>query len=154
MKKKKQSFSLKKSRLPKQALSLSKKTCLIIIFIATLLVVGSLILAFFFNPQRMAEQKLEYLTKVYYEDYYQKLVGDLENPDLSTLEEYSETGLPSVNLRQLLSFDDSRYANFERYFTNEKYLCDISKTSVKYYPFSPYGANDYEVTYNYACTKE
>ena len=57
-----------------------------------------------------------------------------------------------VRLNQLLSFDNHKYAEFESDFVNSRYTCDLNNTSIKYYPVAPYGPQDYNVKYTYACS--
>ena len=127
--------------------------CLIVLIIV---VIVSLFVGFFFNPERVAERKLAALAKDYYENYfYENFSETIERDDKAeAFKKYEETGFAPVYLRQLLLFDNERNASFEKYFKNDRYSCDRSKTKVQFFPVEPYGKKDYTVEYTFSCNYE
>ncbi|MBR2997045.1 hypothetical protein IKF33_01230 [Candidatus Saccharibacteria bacterium] len=129
----------------------SQKIVLCLMITSSILVIFALIVFAYFYSDTIVKNRLSMLAKVYYEDYY---YNNLTNNDTKTnvLESYAENGLPMVRLNQLLSFDNHKYAEFESDFVNSRYTCDLNNTSIKYYPVAPYGPQDYNVKYTYACS--
>lgn len=129
----------------------SKKFALALVLVAVFIVIASLAANFFLQPQNLAKSELAKLATDYYENYYYDRLAAKKNPQKLTevLSHYSEVGLPSVRLRQLLLFDNQRHAKSIQYFT--AYQCDTNQTAVKYFPLQPYGKKDYRVEYTYAC---
>lgn len=129
----------------------SQKIVLCLMITSSILVIFALIVFAYFYSDTIVKNRLSMLAKVYYEDYY---YNNLTNNGTKTnvLESYAENGLPMVRLNQLLSFDNHKYAEFESDFVNSRYTCDLNNTSVKYYPVSPYGPQDYNVKYTYDCS--
>ena len=129
----------------------SQKIVLCLMITSSILVIFALIVFAYFYSDTIVKNRLSMLVKVYYEDYY---YNNLTNNDTKTnvLESYAENGLPMVRLNQLLSFDNHKYAEFESDFVNSRYTCDLNNTSIKYYPVAPYGPQDYNVKYTYACS--
>ena len=76
------------------------------------------------------------------------------NPEAEAQRKFEETGFQPVLLRQLLLYQNGKFAGYKKYFEREGYKCDKNKTSVKFYPVYPYGKKDYTVKYDYNCTKE
>lgn len=126
-----------------------KKYALGIIITASVMVAISLILWFYFQPDKVARRELEYLAKDYYETYYYP--QSIENADQNTLTKVAENGSPTVKLRQLLLFDNQRHASSAQAFDQKRYFCDTSATYIKYYPVEPFGKKDYKIEYNYTC---
>ena len=123
---------------------------LFIIIAAVAVTVFAVLINIFFSSSKIVENRLHVLARIYYEDYYYPNLT--ENGSTDTLAEYSEYGLPTVKLNQLLSFNNHQYADYKVYFVNDRYTCNLVGTSVKYYPVAPYGPHDYNVDYKYDCS--
>lgn len=103
----------------------------------------------FSNPIKRAESELEMLADEYYTTYlYPRLLGNSKSVD-DAFQTYAELGVPTIYLRQLLHFDNNRYADSGKVFEN--LACDTNLTGVHYYPRAPYGPRDYDVTYLWHC---
>ncbi len=140
----------RQTRQTRQEPSLAQKFSLYLIVATVVVVIFALLINIFFSSSQIVENRLHYLAKVYYEDYYYDNLTANGNTD--TLAQYSEQGLPSVKLSQLLTFNNHQYANFKTYFMNDRYTCSVTGTSVRYYPVAPYSPQDYTVQYNYDCS--
>ena len=126
------------------------------VIVSAVMVGVSLFVTVYFNPEAEAQRKFEEMAKTYYEDYYHDKF--METIDEGLFEEkmklFEETGFQPVLLRQLLLYQNGKFAGYKKYFEREGYKCDKNKTSVKFYPVYPYGKKDYTVKYDYNCTKE
>ena len=125
--------------------------------IVSILMVGvSLFVAVYFKTETVAKRKLEELATMYYENYYYDRFMEEIDPELKDekLKTYEKTGFQPVLLRQLLLYQNGKYASYKVYFEKGEYKCDKNKTSVKFYPVEPYGPKDYTVEYNYSCASE
>lgn len=129
----------------------SQKIVLCLMITSAALVIFALIAFAYFYSDAIVKNRLSMLAQTYYEDYYYNNLTD-NGTKTSVLESYSENGLPMVRLNQLLAFDGHKYADFESDFVNSRYTCDLNNTTVKYYPVAPYGPQDYNVKYTYACS--
>ena len=99
-----------------------------------------------FHPEQDAEKSLERLVSAYYTEYlYPRMAGEAENA-AQEIAQYKNTGFPLVYLRQMLTFDDYKYADEEQYFKNEYYECDENTSRVHFVPVEPYGIRDYTYT--------
>ncbi len=105
-----------------------------------------------FNPERVAEEKIEELAKDYYENYYYDIfVSGLPEEDYATaFLTYHDYGFQRIYLRELLLFDNGRHADYRGYFDGQ-YFCNTNHTSIQIFPYPPYGKTDYEVKYTYDC---
>ena len=139
-----------RARINKTA-ALSRKIAIWSIVVAVVMVVLGALIFMFLRPQAVVERELASLAKDYYEHYYYDKLGDRAAEQLA---KYESTGLPSVQLQQLLSFDNHRHEKSKSAFNRSGYVCDLGATTVKYYPAAPYGRTDYTVKYNYSCTEE
>ena len=123
------------------------------VIISAAMVGISLFVTIYFNPERMGKQKFEELAKTYYESYYYDKFMETIKPEF--LEErmavYEKSGFQPVLLRQLLLYQNGKYADYKGYFEKEGFNCDKNKTSAKFYPVKPYGRTDYTVEYEYNC---
>ena len=126
------------------------------VMVSVLMVGVSLAATVYFNPERLAKQKFEWLAKDYYENYYYEKLMEGIDPALKEekLAMYAETGLQPVLLRQLLLYQNGKYSDMKGYFEKEGFVCDKNKTSAQFFPVEPYGRTDYTVKYNYSCTDE
>ncbi|MBQ6147837.1 hypothetical protein IJH66_00465 [Candidatus Saccharibacteria bacterium] len=133
-------------------LARERKFITIGVFVSAIMVALSIFVTVYFNPEAVAERKFEFLVREYYENYYyDKFMKELsEDTREKTLETFSTTGFSPVLLRQLLLYNNKKYANFEQYFTGD-YSCDKNKTSAKIYPVAPYSKTDYTVELNLVC---
>lgn len=108
-----------------------------------------------FDPERDATEALEELARDYYIEYlYPNTLGTRINDPASVLSRFVDSGLPVVRLRQLLLYDDEHRIAYAHFFANEYYFCDTNLTTLRYFPFEPYGPRDYTIEYNYSCTSQ
>ena len=138
-------------KLDRQIFSTTKKAILTVIVFSVLIVILVVLLMTFEKPERLVKQKLTDITADYYENYYYpNFVGNAD--DEKSLEEimsrYTASGFATISLRQLLLFDNERYAETAKFI--QKY-CDENKTFARIYPEAPYGKTNYHVDYLYAC---
>lgn len=126
------------------------------VLVSALMVGVSLLITVYFNAEAVAKRKFEELATRYYEDYYyDKFMAEID-PALKDekLRMYEETGFQPVLLRQLLLYQNGKYASYKGYFEKDGFNCDKNKTSAKFYPVKPYGKTDYMVKYEYSCTSD
>ena len=131
-------------------MTMEQKIGLYLILVTAVMVLFAVFINAFFSSSKIVENRLQALAQAYYETYYYNNLT--ANGDTGVLTEYSESGLPYVNLTQLLAFNNHQYADYEGYFVNDRYTCNLSNTAVKYYPVEPYGVKDYTVKYSYDCS--
>lgn len=106
------------------------------------------------DPAKRSQRELEKLANAYYIEYlYPHALGKNLNQPEAILADYVQQGLPAVRLRQLLLYNNGKYASSIDAFSNQYYECDTSQTYVRYYPVEPYGPRDYTVSYGTACEK-
>ena len=118
-----------------------------------LTIVIAVICAFTLNPQQRVQTDIPKLSSEYYEDYfYKNLTNSPRFQDAKAFNEvmdkYHTYGLPPIKLSDLLLYDNQKNAKHRDFLT--KY-CDENLTTIKFYPDSPYGKQDYRVDINYAC---
>ena len=126
------------------------------VLVSAVMVGVSLFVTVYFDPEKVAQRKFEELATTYYEDYYyDKFMSEID-PELKEkkLEVFEQTGFQPVLLRQLLLYQNGKYASYKGYFEKDGFNCDKNKTSAKFYPVKPYGKKDYTVKYDYSCAKE
>ncbi len=126
------------------------------VLVSAVMVGVSLFVTVYFDPEKVAQRKFEELATTYYEDYYyDKFMSEID-PELKEkkLEVFEQTGFQPVLLRQLLLYQNGKYASYKGYFEKDGFSCDKNKTSAKFYPVKPYGKTDYTVKYEYSCAKE
>ena len=126
------------------------------VMVSAVMVGVSLFVTVYFNPEAVAKRKFEELATTYYETYYYGRFMETIEPEVfeEKMELFETTGLQPVLLRQLLLYQNGKYASYKGYFESEGFKCDKNKTSAKFYPVKPYGAKDYTVEYSYACGAE
>lgn len=126
------------------------------VIISAVMVGVSLFVTVYYNPEAEAKRKFEELATRYYEEYFYEKFTESIDPAVKEekMKMYEETGLQPVLLRQLLLYQNGKYAEYKKYFEREGYKCDKNKTSAKFYPVAPYGAKDYTVKYEYSCTSD
>ncbi|MBQ3348731.1 hypothetical protein IJG90_04475 [Candidatus Saccharibacteria bacterium] len=129
----------------------SRRTILVVIFLAMMSVTFSVLSIFYFSPEQTTTRTIQSLAQDYYENYLYDLVGS-ENTSNKTREEiferYAEHGFANYSLNQLLNFDNGRHIKSASSLT--KY-CDPVNTFVRIYPDSPFGRTDYHIVYTYSC---
>ena len=125
------------------------------VLVSAIMVAVSIFVTVYFNPEAVAKRKFEFLARTYYEDYYyDKFVSELpEEKFEEEMATFSKTGYSPILLRQLLLYNNRKYADYEKYFTGD-YKCDKSKTAAKIYPREPFGKDDYEIEFNFDSTCE
>ena len=133
--------------------SASKRIVLVVIVLAMLMVVLAILLNIFSDPERVVKRKIEAITADYYENYFYPqitAVSEMQNSNnlAEKMKRYETPGFAEVSLRQLLLFDNERYAEAASILTT---YCDENKTSVQIFPESPFGKTDYHVKYHYSC---
>lgn len=102
------------------------------------------------TPEEQMQQKLKYIADEYYITYlYPRLLGDLQADPSEMLARYSESGVATTYLRQLLHFNNDQFR--ESAPTFQQFECDTNSTSVRYFPFEPYGPKDYRIEFDYRC---
>lgn len=135
-------------------LSWSEITLLSIIGTSAVAIVFSFAFTAIFDPVKRSERELSKLADAYYIEYlYPRALGGKFDEAEAILKDFTVQGLPNVRLRQLLLFDEAKYASSAEIFSNPYYKCDTNKTYVRYYPIEPYGPRDYIVQYGTACEK-
>lgn len=129
-----------------------RRIVLVVIFSTIAIVAITVICIFAFNTENMTKRRLADLATTYYEDYfYEGSVKSLASSEADTaaaFEKYEVHGFSRVPLRQLLLYDDGKNADLKEFFDS---VCDENETYVQFFPYSPYGVEDYRVEYNYAC---
>ncbi len=126
------------------------------VLVSSLMVGVSVFVTVYFNPERVAERKFKELATTYYETYYHEKFTEAIEPELfeEKMKLYEETGFQPVLLRQLLLYQNGKYASYKGYFEKDGFSCDKNKTSAKFYPVYPYGKKDYTVKYEFVCQFE
>lgn len=125
-----------------------------VIVLAVIVVAVSLLSSVFMNTENSVKGKLATMAADYYENYLYKNLAESEiykssDEDLKDmLKEYAEVGLSSITLRQLLLYDDKKYADDTGFLT--KY-CNENRTYVKFYPEEPFERSSYRAEFTYAC---
>ena len=130
-----------------------KKTILLVILIASLVVAFGVIYAIFFNTEKVVKSKISALATDYYENYfYENLINSdkfKQLKDLDTeMEKYHTSGLAPVTLSNLLLYDNQKNATYRNYLTA---YCDENATQIKFYMDPPYGRQNYHYDINYSC---
>ena len=140
-----------KNHKHKKTLSGVQKTIIIVISLAIIVTLAAVVISFFLQPERLTKSRIESLASDYYENYLyenfinsDKFFGDLE----SAMSRYTETGLTSITLRQLILHDQTKTASIA---DSLKANCDIERTTIKFFPESPFSRKDYRVDYHYVC---
>ncbi len=140
-----------RKKLDRQVFSGTKKTILVVIIFSMLIVILALLLIYFENPERLVKQRLAGITADYYENYYYpNLIGNAKDDEslAEIMSRYVEPGFATISLRQLLLFDNERYAKTAEFI---KEYCDENKTYIRIHPEEPFGKMNYRVNYVYSC---
>ncbi len=130
---------------------IAKYITLIIIILSVIIVTVTTVLAIISKPEEIVKQKFAATISDYYENYlYQKALGPTSTKTTAELaKQYLKSGFPSITLRQLLLFDNEKYADS---LSTVATHCDENKTFVTIYPEAPFSSTDYRIDYHYACT--
>ena len=140
---------MKTNRRKKKPLSLVQKIILGIIVISSLLVIFYVIFAVLNSPERTTKAKISELASNYYENYLYEEMNKAGNEKPSeTLKEYEKIGLSIVYLRQILYYKDQSDTETVDYLLEH---CDENKTTIKFYPESPFSKSSYRAEYVYSC---
>lgn len=122
------------------------KIIIAIVIIAMIVVVVATIMFLVFTKENRIKPKIEALATSYYEDnLYEKFVNPTNSTEM--LQKYDKTGLPLVQLRQLIFTSDLEKTEIEQI----RNACDENKTYVKYFPEPPYSKTSYHIEYTYNC---
>ena len=129
---------------------LSSIQILIISIIAFLfvLIIGYIIFSLLSTTENITKSKFEKLASTYYENYLYEEVSNKNSDPAKALEEYSDVGLSTVYLRQILYYEGQTDTEAVEYLSEH---CDENNTSVKFYPESPYKKTSYHAEYSYSC---
>lgn len=142
---------VRRSRFLRARTSTTRNIVLIVIFALITTVGIAIAAAFLLQPELQIKQKFAAIANNYYENtIYESMLNSDQfsgNP-ADALEKNSERGLALVTLRQIILLDETVPTDVANYL--EKY-CDINKTSVRFYPQSPFSRTDYRAEYTYDC---
>ena len=136
--------------------ALARRVVTIGVMVSVLMVGVSLFVTFYFDSEAVAKRKFAEMATTYYETYYHDKFMESLDPKYrdERLEQYEQSGLQPVLLRQLLLYQNGKYSSYKKYFEDNGYVCDKNETSAVFYPVKPYGVKDYRVEYIYSCIKE
>lgn len=123
----------------------AKTSILVVIISAMLVMILFTLFNFIATPEFIVKRKIESIAKDYYENYF---YNSIPNPSPEALNYYVDRGFASVNLRQLLLYDDQKYASATE---SLKKYCNLDRTFIKIYPEAPFNRKDYRVDYSYSC---
>ena len=128
----------------------TKNTILCVIAFAMMIVVLALLFMSFSSPERTVKNKITEIATDYYENYFyaQFTAGVDESLFEENFSRYQDVGFSRVSLRQLLLFDNERYAKSADILS--KY-CDKNTTYVQFFPYPPFGKTDYKTEFHYSC---
>lgn len=101
----------------------------------------------FYNKSAVATRSLDKMAEDYYENYFYDKFLNGKTASKEVFGAYITAGFPTVTLRQLLTFDESRNADYEADF----YYCEKKSTTIKITPTEPFGRKDYTVEANLDC---
>lgn len=148
------STSSRRSHTKRKPITWSEITLISIIGTSAIAIAAALIISSALDPVKRSEQELAKLADSYYVEYLypRTLAGKFDEAE-TILKDFTVQGLPNIHLRQLLSYDNGKYADSLSTFSNEHYQCDTNKTYVRYYPVAPYGPRDFTVYYGTSCEK-
>lgn len=122
-------------------------TIVILLIAATVMVVFTLT----HRPEDEIKNLISKLSSNYYENYlyanFSQTASFKENPD-TIMQKYEKYGFSSITLGQLLLYDNKKNQEHTDFLKSH---CDINKTTIKFYPESPYQKNNYHVDYTYSC---
>ncbi len=126
----------------------------LIVAVATLSIVVAIVAEVMYNPEAKAEESLAEMATDYYENrLYKQLVGLSEKPE-EILAEYTESGVPTVYLRQILLYDNGKNEEKATDFSNGNFECNTNQTGVRFYPQAPYGPSDFRAEYLWDCERK
>lgn len=129
------------------------KIILGVIIVTFFAVVIAVVCSFVFTPEKITTDKIDALSKDYYENYlYENLINSSAMSDQdhfeTVMEKYQEHGFGIVHLRQILSQAKNKSSQDIAYITD---YCDENKTIVVFYPDPPFNRTSYHIEYSYSC---
>lgn len=130
-----------------------QKLILSVIFTVILVVIIALAITFFHKPENLVKSKIASIASDYYENYfYKNLVNSEKYAEIQNLDnilgKYKDSGLSSLNLRQLLLYNNQKNSDSAPFL---KKYCNEENTYVKFYPEPPYSKTSYRTEYTYSC---
>lgn len=140
-----------RKRIDRQVYSATKKSILTVIIFSMLIVILAVLFVIFNDPEKLVKQKITDITTDYYENYYYpSLIGNAADEDSLSdiMTPYVTPGFATISLRQLLLFDNERFAKTATFV---KQYCDENKTFAHIYPDPPFGKKNYHIDYIYSC---
>lgn len=141
----------KTKKTAKKSFGWSEWTLVGIIGVAGLAILISLCTLLRDSPAEKADKELKKLADDYYVEYlYPRLLGGRVNEDPTpAMEIYDDAGIPTTYLRQLLHYNNDEKIDSAEVFAAVD--CNTNTTGVRYFPYAPYGPEDYTVTYIWQC---
>lgn len=138
-------------KIQKNRLSAPQKVIISIIVMAFIVIIIAVVSVFITKPENIVKSKIEALSSNYYENYLYENILNSDNFSgniTETLEKYTETGFSAITLRELLLNDTKKTADIAPFI---KEYCDENKTTIKFYPESPFTRSSYRANYSYSC---
>ena len=142
--KKKQSFKLNSEFFKKISIGLIAVSMLAVFSFAVYKAINT--------PEKVATDKIQDLTREYYEDYFYPKVKQ-STPEANfenVMKAYVESGINNgrLTLRNVLFYDNGRN---KAYSDELSEYCDLDETYAKIVPNKPYGKTDYHIIFEYSC---
>lgn len=137
-------------------MNISKKKIILIIGALALLAIIIYAAIYSAKTDEREEQKLydqlNALASNYYKDYYYNLFGDTDEEIASKISQYKDTGI-TISLDDLAKYKIDDYSNILASYKNYKTgsECDYEDTKVTFYPYEPYGRNDFRIESTVVC---
>ena len=133
----------------------AKRIVIGIVFICLVVVIGATVASWYFSPDKVARREIERIARDYYENYfYNNFFAELTGEDRQTeFEKYVKRGFAPTYLRQLLNYDDGKHQASAGYFSDPNYTCDTNATNVIFYPYQPFGEENYTMKIEMVCAK-
>ena len=132
--------------------ALAKRVATTAIVVAMVTVLCNLVMTVYYEPSKVAARNFDKMARAYYEDYfYDKFIESIDGNTTAAFEKYTETGFAPVLLRQLLLYDNGKFAAAEKYFDKDNYYCSGDGTMAVFKPVAPYGKTDYEMEVTLDC---
>lgn len=135
---------------------LNKKRIIVIISALALLAIVIYAAIYSAKTDEREEQKLydqlNVLASNYYKDYYYNLFGDNDTEIANRISQYKDTGI-TISLNDLAKYKIDDYSNILSSYKNYKTgsNCDYDNTKVTFYPYEPYGRNDFRIESTVVC---
>lgn len=135
---------------------IARRVILVVIGLAGLTVILATLAQAIFTPENTVKSNVEAIVRDYYENYFyaeiiaenQTATGEPKKSLDEIMSRYQEPGFAKVPLRQLLLYDEQKYAGTTAILDT---YCSLDQTYVKIYPDPPFEKTDYHVDYHYSC---